>query len=177
MTVIETERLIFRRLTLEDADELAALYSDPEVMRFFGGVRSRQQAVEQIEECMRMYNKLGFSFWATIHKVDNRFIGRCGLLHQIFGDRHEYEVAYAIARAYWNQGLATEAARAIKDYAFDNFEFPRLISLIDPLNIASTRVAEKNGMRYLEDIVFRGHVCRCYAVDRKGAQAAAKAAA
>src|SRR5438093_361517 len=111
MTIIETQRLLFRPLMFEDTDDLAALYADPEVMRFFEGTRSRQQALQEIEECRQWYDRLGFYFWATIHKADHRFIGRCGLLPQVIDDRQEVEVAYMIARPYWNQGLGTEAAR------------------------------------------------------------------
>lgn len=166
MILIETPRLLFRPLTLEDVDDLTALYSDPEVMRFFEGVRTRHQAVEEIEECLQWYDRLGFYFWAAVHKADGRFIGRCGLLPQVIDDRQEYEVAYMLARPYWSQGLGTEAARAIKEYGFANHPFPRLISIIAPDNLASVRVAEKNGMQYMKDIEFEGHPCRLYAVER-----------
>jgi ribosomal-protein-alanine N-acetyltransferase len=168
MNIIATPRLLFRQLTLEDVDDLAELYADPEVMRYFEGVRTRQQAHKEIEECLQWYDRLGFYFWATIHKVDNRFIGRCGLLPQVIDDRPEYEVAYMIARPYWNQGLGTEAERAIKEYGFEQYPFPRLISIIDPGNLASVRVAEKNGMSYVKDIEFEEHLCRLYAVARQG---------
>ncbi len=118
MTVIETERLVFRPLTLADADDLTVLYSDTEVMRYFEGVRTREQALAEIEECQRSYSRLGFHFWATIHKADNRFIGRCGLSLQLIEERQEWEVAYMIARRHRNQGLGTEAARGIREYGF-----------------------------------------------------------
>jgi ribosomal-protein-alanine N-acetyltransferase len=111
---------------------------------------------------------VGFYFWATIHKADNRFIGRCGLLPQTIDDRQEYEVAYMIARSYWNQGLGTEAARAIKAYGFYKLPVSRLVSIIAPGNQASIRVAEKNGMRHVEDILFEGFECHLYAVERTG---------
>jgi [ribosomal protein S5]-alanine N-acetyltransferase len=165
--VIETERLILRRLTLDDVDDLAAVYADPETMRFFGGPRTRERARQQIEEALQWYEKIGFYFWATIHKAENRFLGRCGLLPQVIEDKNEAEVAYMIARPYWNQGLGTEAARAIKEYGFRHYPaYSRLVSIIDPRNIASQRVAEKNGMRYLKDIEFEGYIDRLYAIDR-----------
>ncbi len=166
LTVIETQRLRFRLLTLDDADDLAALYADPEVMRFFEGVRTRQQALEEIERCRQCYERLGFHFWATIHKGDNRFIGRCGLLPQTIDGQQEYEVAYMIARSYWNRGLGTEAARAIKQYGFEKHRLPRLVSIIEPGNRASIRVAEKNEMQYVKDIDDGGVLCRLYAVER-----------
>src|SRR5258708_2289351 len=130
MVILETPRLLFRRLTVDDVDNIAVLYSDPAVMRFFDGPRTRQQAAEQIEKYLRMYDEYGYYFWATIHKSDNSFIGRCGLLPQIVEGQPEVEVAYMLAKEYWNHGLATEAARAIKEYGFEKYQLPRLISLI-----------------------------------------------
>jgi ribosomal-protein-alanine N-acetyltransferase len=166
--ILETPRLLFRPLAFDDADELLALYSDPEVMRFFEGTRSRRQVLDEIEECRRCYERLGFHFWATIRKADQRFIGRCGLLLQTIEGREEVEVAYMLARSCWNQGLGTEAARAIRDHGFATLDCPRLISLIAPGNEASKRVAAKNGMRYVKHVTLNGYVDLLYAVDRSG---------
>jgi [ribosomal protein S5]-alanine N-acetyltransferase len=168
MTVLETPRLVFRPLTPEDADDLAALYADPEVMFHFDGTRTREYAAREIEECQALYESVGYHLWATIYKEDNRFIGRCGLWAMVVEGRPEVEVAYMLARSYWGQGLGTEAARAIKEYGFTTYGFPRLISLIDPRNRASIRVAEKNGMRYVKDVFHNGYVDRLYAVEKNG---------
>jgi ribosomal-protein-alanine N-acetyltransferase len=86
--------------------------------------------------------------WATIYKENGKFIGRCGLLPWSIDGRQEVEVAYTIARSYWGQGLATEAAEAILQYGFRQLNLSRLVSLIEPENAASQRVAEKIGMRF-----------------------------
>jgi ribosomal-protein-alanine N-acetyltransferase len=171
--VLETERLLLRRLTCNDADDLAAVYADPETMRFFGGPRNRAQALEEIDWCLECYERnvsapgeCGPAFWATIHKADTRFLGRCGLLPQSVEGQAEAEVAYMIARPYWNQGLGTEAARAIKRWGFAHVTFPRLISLIDPDNIASIRVAEKNGMHREKEVMFDGYRHVLYSISR-----------
>jgi ribosomal-protein-alanine N-acetyltransferase len=166
MTIIDTERLLLRRLTLADLDDMAQLYADPEVMRFFSGTRTRQQTLDHLLLAQQCYEQYGYYLWATIHKADDRFIGRCGLLPQMIDGRQEVEVAYMLARPYWGQGLGTEAACAIKEYGFERYPFARLISLIDPDNLASIRVAEKNGMRYVQDHDHKGHLCRVYAVER-----------
>lgn len=171
MIIIETERLLFRSLTFDDVDDLAALYADPEVMYYFDGPRSREQAIEQIECSRQWYDRVGFHFWATIHKEEDRFIGRCGLLPQIIEDRQEYEVAYMIARNHWGEGLGIEAARAIKQYAFEVQSFPRVVSIIDSRNRASIRVAEKNGMRYIKDVLCDGYVDGLYMVERDNSSA------
>ena len=164
MAVLETQRLILRPLTLDDVDALAALYADPDVMRFFEGTRSWETTRQRIEEIIEQYAHTGVDFLATIYKENGAFIGRCGLLWQNIDGMQEVEVAYMLAKSYWGRGLGIEAAQAIKEHGFRDFGFRRLISIIDPGNIASIRVAEKNGMRYERDIDFEGHVCRMYAI-------------
>lgn len=166
MVVTESPRLTFRRLSHRDLDDLAALYADPEVMRYFESTRTREQAREQIERSLRDYDEIGYSFWATVRRADKRFIGRCGLLAQTVEGHDVCEVAYMLARDCWGQGLGTEAARALTAHAFRTFGFARVVSIIDHGNIASQRVAEKCGMTYVKDIVFEGYPCRLYAVRR-----------
>src|SRR5205807_7864742 len=82
--------------------------------------------------------------------------GFCGLVSQSVEGVEEVEVGYMLDKAYWGRGLATEAARASRDYGFERLGLRRLISLINPENAASLRVAEKNGMRYERDAEFNG---------------------
>lgn len=150
MIILETERLILRHLIPSDLDDLWELYSDPEITKFIPDApRTRQEAQEELGWHMHGHPKnpqLGL--WATIYKPSGKFIGRCGLLPWTIDGANETEIAYTIARAYWGQGLATEAAHAIRDYGFRTLDFPRLISVIDPNNITSQRVAEKIGMSF-----------------------------
>lgn len=151
MTVIlETKRLILRHLVMDDLDELYALYRDPEITRYIPDApRSREEAQEELEWHMHghpRHPELGL--WATIHKESGKFIGRCGLLPWEIDGQQEVEVAYTIARAYWRQGLGSEAAQAILQYGFEKLNLSRLICLVDEENIASQKVAEKMGMRF-----------------------------
>jgi len=149
MTVIlETQRLLLRHLTLDDLDELYALYSDPEIREYFpDGVLSLEETREELEWHMHGHpdnNKLGL--WATIHKETGKFIGRCGLLPWEIEGRLEVEIAYLLDKNFWHQGLATEAASGILRYAFQTLNLSRLICLIDPENVPSQKVAERIGM-------------------------------
>jgi ribosomal-protein-alanine N-acetyltransferase len=90
--------------------------------------------------------------WATIHKETNRFIGRCGLLPWTIDGRYEVEVAYMLAKEFWGRGLATEAARGIAHYAFEQLKRTRLICLIDRENRASIKVATKIGMTFEKEV-------------------------
>ncbi|RAM53471.1 MAG: GNAT family N-acetyltransferase [Hapalosiphonaceae cyanobacterium JJU2] len=148
MIVIETPRLILRHFTLDDIDELAAIYADPVVMKFYPKPYTREQTQQQVERIMNMYKERGWSLWATIYKADQKLIGRCGLMLQLVDEQQEVEIGYLLAKEYWGQGLATEAAIACRNYGFQELGLNRLISLIDPRNIASQKVAIKNGMKY-----------------------------
>jgi RimJ/RimL family protein N-acetyltransferase len=147
-TILETKRLILRHQIPSDLDDLWALYCDPEITRYIPDAPcSREEAQEELEWHMHRHSRnpqLGL--WATIHKGSGRFIGRCGLLPWKIEGQKEVEVAYTISREFWGQGLGTEAAQGILDYGFHGLNLTRLICLIDPANIASQRIAEKNGM-------------------------------
>jgi len=146
--ILETPRLILRHQVPADLDDLWALYCDPEITKYIPDApRTREEAREELEWHMNGHPRnpeLGL--WATIHKETGKFIGRCGLLPWTIEDQQEVEVAYTIARSYWGHGLATEAAQAILQYGFEILNLSRLVSLIEPENIASQRVAEKIGM-------------------------------
>jgi ribosomal-protein-alanine N-acetyltransferase len=165
MTIAETERLLLRHYSLADCDDLAALYADPEFTRFLDPPNSREAVRDDIAAFIAEYETIGYGFYATVYKPEERFIGRCGLLTQWIEGVKEIEVAYGIAPAYWGQGLATEAARALKEYAFRQLGMPRLVSIVDHANVASQRVAEKNGMHRERSIELDGHRCYLYAVE------------
>lgn len=146
--ILETNRLLLRHLVIEDLDELFVLYRDPEIRRYFPeGVLTREETREELEWHMNGHPKhpeLGL--WATVHKENGKFIGRCGLLPWEIDGRLEVEIAYLIDKAYWGKGLATEAAQGILQYGFERLKLSRLICLIDPENYASQNVAQKIGM-------------------------------
>lgn len=165
--IIETPRLILREFTLQDIDDLAVIYADPIGMQSKGGPRTYAAAQRTVKEAIQDYAVDGYGFWATQHKADQLLIGLCGLLNQIVVGKSEVEIAYTLARPYWGQGLATEAAQAIKAYGFAHLPVSRLISLISPTNVASQQVALKNGMVYEKTVEWRsGQQHQIYAVYR-----------
>jgi len=167
VTILETDRLTLRVFRPEDIEEFAPIEADPEVMRFYAsGPRSREWAERGVNYFISLQEQHGFSPWAVIQKSDSRFLGFCGLIPQTVDGNAEVEVGYKLAHAEWGKGLATEAARAVRDWAFAHLDVPRLVSIIDPGNAASLRVAEKNGMAYDKDITYDGKVCRLYAIER-----------
>ena len=146
--ILETKRLILKHQVIEDLDALWALYCNPNITKYIPDApRTREEAQEELEWHMHGHPKhpeLGL--WATIHKDTGKFIGRCGLLPWTIEGQYDVEVAYTLAQDFWGQGLATEAARGILEYGFEQLYLSRMICLIDPENIASQRVAEKIGM-------------------------------
>lgn len=150
MKILETDRLILRRLTIDDLDALFALYRDPEIRKYFPeGTLTYAETREELEWFLNghpHHPQLGL--WATILKETGQFIGRCGLLPWTIDGRQEVEVAYLLDKAVWGQGLATEAAQAILDYAFKQLGYSRIIVLVDRENAASIRVATKIGMTF-----------------------------
>lgn len=148
MQILETERLALRHLVPDDLDALFALYSDEELRRYFpDGTLSYDETRAELEWfCNGHPEHPELGLWATIHKASGRFIGRCGLLPWTLDGRPEVEVAYLLDKAYWGQGLATEAASAIAAYGFETLGLTRLICLIHPENRASMQVARRIGM-------------------------------
>ena len=149
MIILTTPRLVLRGLMLDDTDDLAAMYGDEETMRYMGpgGVRDRAAAARSVAWAQENYDTRGYGVWAT-QLLDGTFVGRCGLIDWEIEGTPELEIGYMIDRRYWGHGYATEAAQAIRDYAFATLRATRLISLIYPANTASIRVAEKNGMAF-----------------------------
>lgn len=157
MNVVETERLILRHFTPEDADDNYRINTDSENMRFMG---RQPDSVEFERYHIRRhiadyYDRHGFGLWAAVLKEDNQLIGRCGLLYQPVEDTQEVEVTYLIDRRLWGKGLATEAAREVLKLGFERYKLPRIVAVINPENVASVRVAEKIGMKYERDVRFK----------------------
>jgi ribosomal-protein-alanine N-acetyltransferase len=91
-----------------------------------------------------------------VFRENNCLIGYCGFFAQVVDGIEELEIGYRVDPAYWGRGIATEAARAVRDHGFNQLKLPRLISLIHRDNHPSRRVAEKNGMTLEKETVFRG---------------------
>lgn len=171
MIIAETDRLLLREFTLGDLDDMAALFADPEVMRFSLGTKSREESERWIKGCLEDYapERWGFGLWAVVVKERGDFAGFCGLTR--FDDidgRPEVEIGYRLARRFWGRGYATEAALATRDYAFQTLGITRVISIIEAENVASVRVAEKVGMICEKQVVKWDREVHIYAVHKAG---------
>jgi len=166
--VLETERLTLRRLTMDDLDDLFALYHSPDVRKYYSeGIPSYAETKQELEWMVNtFYAKYGFGMWATIYKETGKFIGRCGLTPMDIEGQEEIEVGYMLAKEYWGQGLATEAAKAILKYGFDQVGLSRLICVVNPDNQASSKVALKIGMTIEIDGDVNGEPTLLYSISK-----------
>lgn len=160
---LTTGRLVLRPLRESDLDELAAIYADPDSMRFLGGPRTREDTRTRLGWMIGAHRDQGFGLWATTLREDGALIGRCGILVQDVEGVREHEIAYTLGSRWWGHGYATEAATAIRDHARSQLGFDRLISLIAPDNVASHAVAKRIGMIHERDLVFEDHPTSLYA--------------
>jgi ribosomal-protein-alanine N-acetyltransferase len=131
-------------------------------MRFFPNVLTYEETEQMVHKILDDYKKYGHCFWKALSKADGDFIGIVGLLHQEIDDEIETEISYRITRKHWNNGYATEAARACKVYGKNILGKKRLISLIHPQNAASIRVAEKLGAKKSRTVLFIGEEHEVY---------------
>lgn len=165
-TTLETDRLVLRAPVPEDAEPLAPMYADPEVMRFLGDGRTLTHAETErsVQRMIEGWEADGFGLFTTIRKEDDAVIGRVGLIvwdpetwqtvRASAEGPKELEVGYTIGRPYWGNGYATEAAAAARDFALERLGARRLIALIIQGNDASENVARKLGFEYERDIRF-----------------------
>lgn len=143
---INTKRLELRLFNDSDFEEIHSVLSNPRVMRFsLNGAYSEDDTRRFLQRFQTSYKENGFGLYAVVHKDDDRIIGYCGLVKQMVDDIAEIEIGYRLDPEYWNRGLATEAASAVLEYALNTLELKKLISIIEDENIASIRVAVKNG--------------------------------
>lgn len=151
MTILETERLLFREHTPEDLDPFCALETDPQVRRFVGGrPRTREEAEQRFRDRFLRPAPDRLGLWATVFKPDGRYIGYCGV-YPHFGEAGpipgEGSLAFTLAPACWGRGLATEAARVFVDFGFRELRLRRIVASVEVGNGASIRVIEKLGFK------------------------------
>jgi len=163
---IKTNRLYLRQFRKDDLDAYANIMGDHEVGKWFpkGDGYTREEAERSLDDILEHWDKHGFGIWAIIDKEKRVILGRCGL--NLIAETSEVEVDFVLARNYWGRGYATEAAKAALAYGFDSLQLDRIIALTKPENIASRRVIEKIGMRYVKNAEYWGITCAYYDISK-----------
>lgn len=166
--LLETPRLLLRSMQPDDVDSLLAIFVDPKVMASFGVPPfDRAQMIRWVQRNLDHQVRHGYGLFSVLLKTDGTLIGDCGLEWMDIDGISTAELGYDLRSDYWNQGYATEAAGAVRDYAFQQLQLPRLISLIRVGNIPSQRVAEKIGMRNAGEISRNGYRYWHYELERQ----------
>jgi [ribosomal protein S5]-alanine N-acetyltransferase len=167
MIILDTERLRLRHFRVDDVDAIFAIIGDEVAMRYYPRTFNRQDAEEWIERNLRRYAEHGYGLFAVTLKDGETVIGDCGLVKQHVAGETALEVGYHFRRDQWGHGYATEAAHACMGLAFRSFGAKHVISLIRPENMPSRRVAERNGMRLVRQVMHYGLPHLVYAMRRK----------
>ena len=165
--ILETQRLLLRELTPADDHHLYALNFDPEVIKYTGdpAFQNVQEARSFLENYYQ-YRKYGFGRWAVVHKNDGDFLGWCGLKYDPSID--ETDIGFRFSKRFWNQGFATESAKACLAYGFTRLSMETIIGRAMKENTASVKVLEKLGMLFEREFDFyRGHSGVVYKMEQK----------
>jgi RimJ/RimL family protein N-acetyltransferase len=149
-SVIETNRLILRELTPDDAADLSLVLSDEESMVHYPHAFSAEEVQRWIDRNMERYRTNGFGLWAVVRKSDNQFIGDCGITLQNINGEILPEIGFHTIKHFCSRGYATEAAEACKEYAIRKLGFTTIYSYSRESNVASQKVAAKIGMQKIK---------------------------
>jgi RimJ/RimL family protein N-acetyltransferase len=169
---IETERLVLRRWSEADVDDLARIHSHPAVAAWLGP-RTPEEAARTVERYERHWEEHGFGRFAVADRGTGMLVVRVGVMRQPdwVATAEKDEVGWVIAAERWGEGLATEAAAAAIEDAFDRVALDRVVSWTTPDNLASRRVMEKCGLRYRGRAAWKGRAHVWYDVRATGRRA------
>ena len=146
--ILETERLFLREMTMSDLDALFAVLGDKEIMQHYPYSFDEERVRSWIERNMKRYTDDGFGLWAVCLKDTGEMIGDCGLTLQNIDGQMLPEIGYHIRKDQQRKGYAKEAAMAVRDWAFQNTEYPALYSYCKYTNVGSFKTAESIGMHF-----------------------------
>ena len=164
---IQTQRLILRPMEITDIDAMLRIFTDPLVTASFGiPPFERHQMKQWVQRNLSHQDEFGYGLFSVILKCNNLLIGDCGLEHRDIDGEMVTELGYDFLSDYWHKGLATEAAKAVRDYAFIELGLPHLVSLIRVGNDASKRVAERVVMTLISEFTSCGDRHWKYDIER-----------
>ena len=164
---IKTKRLILRPFTQGDADSLFLILQEKDILQYFPPSSSpltRERAERLILNQLKHWEEHKLGWWAVEPRLANQLIGWCGL--QFLPETEETEVGFLTSRAFWGQGLTTEAAKASLLYGFEKLGLKCIVGIAHPDNIASQRVLEKIGMAFRTKTRYFGMDCYRYSIKR-----------
>ncbi|MEH1831969.1 MAG: GNAT family protein [Nostoc sp.] len=144
---LETERLLLRETTLQDAEAIFTVLCDPGVTQFhdLDTFTSIKEAIAIIERRAKRFERGDGIRWGIVHKQDNVLIGSCGFTWN--PQEHAAEVGYELASTFWRQGIMTEAVHTILEFGFKKMDLRFVVAQVMLNNIASKKLLEKLGFQ------------------------------
>jgi ribosomal-protein-alanine N-acetyltransferase len=146
---LETERLILRKMIMEDQHDLFEYASDPELTKYtiWDYHKTIENSIYYLQLILEQYENNQVSNWAIVLKSSQKMIGTCGFVYWA-PEHHRAEVGYALSRKYWNRGLMSEAIQELISFGFDNMDLNRIEARCNMGNIGSERIMQKSGMTF-----------------------------
>jgi RimJ/RimL family protein N-acetyltransferase len=155
----------------DDVDALLGVFADPNVMAVFNTEPfNREQMKHWVRRNLDHQQRHGYGLFSVILRETGLLIGDCGFERMELDGEENVELGYDLRSDHWNRGLASEAASAVRDYAFIELQLPGLISIIRHGNLPSRRVAEKIGMTWQKDFERHGHGYWLFALSHEQAK-------
>lgn len=163
--MLETERLILRKLKKSDVDEIFKMRSDADLMRYIREPQTeRRESFTWIRMISEKWDTEKIGFCGIIEKESQNFVGWCGLWR--LKETDEIEVGYAVQRNFWGKGYATEAAQKFLEYGFVELNLERIVAVAYPENTASQNVMKRLGMNFVKIGKFYGNELVQYAITK-----------
>ncbi len=149
LPTLQTKRLILRKMTLDNAEDVFKYSSDPEVFRFVGGKvhETIKDSEEFLKEISEKHERQETIVWGVVYKERCKLIGDCGFI-KWDASQARAELDYLLSREYWNRGLMTEAVKEVIRFGFEKMQLNRIQGICEIANIASACVMEKAGMQF-----------------------------
>jgi ribosomal-protein-alanine N-acetyltransferase len=164
---IETQRLYINVPTIVDMKHWHSLHSDPEVMQYLGGSRTRDISQAWLETDIAHYGKHGFCLGSVFEKSSGNFVGRAGLVYLNYDDSQpEIEIGYELSDSYWGRGYGSELVAALICWGFKHLDVAKLVAVTRPENQKSQHIMKKAGMRYEKLTQLHGEDYLFYVVHR-----------
>ena len=169
--IAETDRLLLREMTDNDYESLYTVLADSDIMTHYPYTFDEERVRGWIEKNIERYRIFGFGLWTVALKETGETIGDCGITMQNINGFVKPEIGYHINKNFQRRGFATEAAKACRDWAFENTPFKILYSYMKKPNIASSSVAKAIGMHKVEEFTdTEGEITEVYAISRKNSK-------
>ena len=166
--IIETERLFLREMTQNDFEALYKIFSDKEISKYYPYDFDKERVLSWIERNIKRYEEYGFGLWAVCLKETNEVIGDCGLTIQNINGEEKPEIGYHIRKDMQKKGFAKEAAKAVRNWTFENTSFDKIYSYMKYDNLPSVKTAVSYGCSFLEEYEDEANkITKVYVISRE----------